>query len=220
MYTRGGKRVLDLILGIIALLILALPMLLIAAAVKLDDPKGKIIFRQTRVGRSGTRFKIYKFRTMDSSTPKHIPSNLFSAEEYEKRVTKIGRFLRRSSLDELPQIFNIIRGDMSWVGPRPILAKETLLLEARAEAGLEKLRPGLTGWAQINGRNTLTDEEKAAYDMEYIDKISFWFDISCLFRTVLIVITKKGFLEGSMDRLDQHADFEGGGDVQHSSENP
>lgn len=210
MYTRVFKRVLDFFLGIIAILILAVPMLLIALAVKLDDPKGNIIFRQTRVGRNGTRFKILKFRTMDSATPKHIPSNCFSADEYEKHVTKIGRFLRCSSLDELPQVFNILRGDMSWVGPRPILAKETLLLEARAQAGLHAFRPGLTGWAQVNGRNTLTDEEKAEYDAQYIEKISPWFDLCCMVRTVLIVITKKGFLEGSKDRLDQHADFEEG----------
>ncbi len=210
MYTRVFKRVLDFFLGIIAILILAVPMLLIALAVKLDDPKGNIIFRQTRVGRNGTRFKILKFRTMDSTTPKHIPSNCFSADEYEKHVTKIGRFLRRSSLDELPQVFNILRGDMSWVGPRPILAKETLLLEAREQAGLHVFRPGLTGWAQVNGRNTLTDEEKAEYDVQYIEKISPWFDLCCMVRTVLIVITKKGFLEGSKDRLDQHADFEEG----------
>ncbi len=218
MYTRLFKRVLDFFLGIIALIILAVPMLIIALAVKLDDPKGRIIFRQTRVGRNGARFKILKFRTMDSSTPKHVPSSCFSAAEYEKHVTKIGRFLRRSSLDELPQVFNIIRGDMSWVGPRPILANEILLLEEREKAGLHQYRPGLTGWAQVNGRNTLTDEEKARYDAEYIHRVSFWFDCFCLIKTIVIVITKKGFLEGSKDRLDRHADFETTEEPQPSQE--
>ncbi len=210
MYARFFKRVMDIVLAVIAILILAVPMLVIALIIRINDPKGCVIFRQTRVGRNDTRFKIFKFRTMDSATPKHLPSNCFSAEEYEKHVTRVGRFLRRSSLDELPQVFNILRGDMSFVGPRPILAKETLLLEAREKAGLRSFRPGLTGWAQVNGRNTLTDEEKAAYDAQYIERVSPWFDLCCIVRTLYIAITKKGFLEGSMDRLDQHADFEEG----------
>lgn len=207
MYVRLFKRMLDVIIGIIALFFLALPMLVLAIAVKLDDKNGSVIFRQTRVGRNGKPFKILKFRSMHSDTPRHLPSCQFSAEEYEKHVTKIGRFLRRTSLDELPQVFNIIKGDMSWVGPRPVLAKETELTEARHAAGLDSFRPGLTGWAQINGRNTLTDEEKAGYDAEYVKKISFPFDMWCMLKTVEIVITKKGFLEGRNLRFDPSVDF-------------
>lgn len=197
MYARYGKRVMDVFLSLIAIVLLAIPMLGIAIAVKLDDPKGHVIFKQTRIGRHGRKFKIYKFRSMDSSTPKHLPSNSMSAAEYEKHVTKIGKFLRRTSLDEIPQVFNILRGDMSWVGPRPVLERETSLTESRNAAGLHAFRPGLTGWAQINGRNLLTDAEKARYDAEYVEKISMVFDLCCMMQTFVIVISKKGFLEGS-----------------------
>ncbi len=208
MYARFFKRILDVIIGLIALIILLLPMLIIAAAVKLDDPRGTVFFKQTRIGRNGTSFKILKFRSMDADTPKHLPSQMFSAEDYEKHVTRIGRILRRTSLDELPQVFNIIAGDMSWVGPRPVLAKEKELTDARNAAGLSSFRPGLTGWAQINGRNTLTDEEKARYDAEYAHKISFLFDMYCMLKTAKIVVTKKGFQEGTNKQYDPSVDFE------------
>lgn len=208
MYAGFFKRLLDVILGVTALFILIVPMLIIAAAVKIDDPKGTVFFKQTRVGRNGKPFKIMKFRSMHSDTPKHLPSHMFSPEDYEKHVTRIGRFLRRTSLDELPQVFNIIAGDMSWVGPRPVLAKEKELTEARNAAGLSGFRPGLTGWAQINGRNTLTDEEKARYDAEYVQRISFIFDMYCMLKTAKIVVTKKGFQEGTNRQYDPSVDFE------------
>ncbi len=208
MYTRFFKRFFDLLLGVIALVFLAVPMLFLAVLVKIDDIKSPAIFRQTRVGRNGSTFKILKFRSMKADTPKHLPSCQLTAEEYEKHVTGIGKFLRKTSLDEIPQVFNIIKGDMSWVGPRPVLVKEKELTQARSAAGLDSFRPGLTGWAQINGRNTLTDEEKARYDAEYVGKISFLFDIWCMISTVGIVVTKKGFLEGQTGRFDPAVDFE------------
>ncbi len=206
MYAQYGKRVLDIFLGILAASILLLPMLFIGIAIKVDDPKGKVIFRQTRIGKDGKKFKILKFRSMKSETPKHLPNQRLAPEKYQEYVTRVGKWLRKTSIDELPQVFNIIKGDMSWVGPRPVLANETILLDAREAAGLRSFRPGLTGWAQINGRNKLTDEEKAAYDAEYVRKISFLFDFYCMLKTVPIVANKKGFSEGC-EELDRHADF-------------
>lgn len=210
IYTRYLKRVSDVFFSIIAIILLALPMLIIAVVIKCNDPKGRVIFKQTRIGRNGKTFRILKFRSMRSDTPKHLPTGKVSQEQYAAYVTGVGRVLRKCSLDELPQVFNILRGEMSFVGPRPVLANETAVIEAREKAGLRYFRPGLTGWAQINGRNTLTDEEKAQYDSEYINRVSFFFDLYCMIKTVLIVITKKGFLEGRSDRLTPDADFSTG----------
>lgn len=208
MYNRFLKRAFDLFLGIIAAIILFVPMLAIAVAIKVDDPKGKVFFKQTRIGRNGKKFKIFKFRSMKSDTPKHLPNHSISPEEYSKYVTKIGNILRKYSLDELPQIFNIIKGDMSWVGPRPVIVNEKELLAAREKAGLSSFRPGLTGWAQVNGRNALSDEEKARYDAEYVSHISFLFDLSCIVKTIPLVVSKEGFTEGVGMQIDQNADFE------------
>lgn len=208
MYNRFFKRAFDLFLGIIAAIFLFVLMLAIAIAIKVDDPKGKVIFKQTRIGRNGRKFKIFKFRSMKSDTPKHLPNYSISPEDYNKCVTRIGKILRKYSLDELPQIINIIKGDMSWVGPRPVIVNEKELLAAREAAGLSSFRPGLTGWAQINGRNALSDEEKARYDAEYVSRISFLFDISCILRTIPLVVSKEGFTEGVGMMIDQNADFE------------
>ncbi|MBQ8927446.1 MAG: sugar transferase [Oscillospiraceae bacterium] len=210
IYHRYVKRVVDLLLGMIAAVILALPMLLIALTIKCGDPGASVLFKQTRIGRNGKPFKIYKFRSMRSDAPRHMKSADLTQEDYDRCVTRLGRVLRKYSLDELPQVFNILRGDMSFVGPRPVLANEKVVLDGREKAGLRFFRPGLTGWAQINGRNTLTDEEKVRYDGEYVRRVSLHFDLYCMLRTVLIVIGKKGFLEGSKDRLDRDADFSTG----------
>ena len=207
MYARYIKRVVDILLGLIAAVLLMVPMVMIGIIIKIDDPKGKVIFKQTRIGRNGKRFKILKFRTMRSDTPKHLPNNCMTPEEYDKYTTKIGRWLRKTSVDELPQIYNIIKGDMSWVGPRPVIEKEVGLLNARRSAGLEPFRPGLTGWAQINGRNKLTDEEKADFDAQYVGKISLLFDLVCMWKTLPLVISKSGFTEGC-ERIDRITDFE------------
>lgn len=207
MYARYIKRVVDILLGLIAAVLLMVPMVMIGIIIKIDDPKGKVIFKQTRIGRNGKRFKILKFRTMRSGTPKHLPNNCMTPEEYDKYTTKIGKWLRKTSVDELPQIYNIIKGDMSWVGPRPVIEKEIGLLNARRSAGLEPFRPGLTGWAQINGRNKLTDEEKADFDAQYVGKISLLFDLVCMWKTLPLVISKSGFTEGC-ERIDRITDFE------------
>ena len=207
MYARYIKRVVDILLGLIAAVLLMVPMVMIGIIIKIDDPKGKVIFKQTRIGRNGKRFKILKFRTMRSGTPKHLPNNCMTPEEYDKYTTKIGKWLRKTSVDELPQIYNIIKGDMSWVGPRPVIEKEIGLLNARRSAGLEPFRPGLTGWAQINGRNKLTDEEKADFDAQYVGKISLLFDLVCMWKTLPLVISKSGFTEGC-ERIDRFMDFE------------
>lgn len=207
MYARYIKRVVDILLGLIAAVLLMVPMAMIGIIIKIDDPKGKVIFKQTRIGRNGKRFKILKFRTMRSDTPKHLPNNCMTPEEYDKYTTKIGKWLRKTSVDELPQIYNIIKGDMSWVGPRPVIEKEVGLLNARRSAGLEPFRPGLTGWAQINGRNKLTDEEKADFDAQYVGKISLLFDLVCMWKTLPLVISKSGFTEGC-ERIDRITDFE------------
>ncbi len=208
MYIQLIKRVLDVILGIIAVVCLLLPMLIIAIAIKADDPKGTIIFKQTRIGKDGKKFKILKFRSMKSDTPRHLPNSCMTPEDYNKRVTRVGKILRKFSLDELPQVFNIIKGDMSWVGPRPVIVNETELLAARETAGLTSFRPGLTGWAQVNGRNMLSDEEKAWYDAEYVSRISLWFDIWCILKTIPLVVSKEGFTEGIGIPVDKNADFE------------
>jgi O-antigen biosynthesis protein WbqP len=199
--------VVDILLGLIAAVLLMVPMVMIGIIIKIDDPKGKVIFKQTRIGRNGKRFKILKFRTMRSDTPKHLPINCMTPEEYDKYTTKIGKWLRKTSVDELPRIYNIIKGDMSWVGPRPVIEKEVGLLNARRSAGLEPFRPGLTGWAQINGRNKLTDEEKADFDAQYVGKISLLFDLVCMWKTLPLVISKSGFTEGC-ERIDRITDFE------------
>ena len=129
-------------------------------------------------------------------------------QDYDNYVMPFGKWLRNTSLDELPQIINILKGDMSWVGPRPVIENETVLLNARHEAGLDSFRPGLTGWAQINGRNSLTDLEKAKYDAEYVERISLLFDLSCMLRTVPVLVSKKGYIAGS-ERIDRIADFIG-----------
>jgi O-antigen biosynthesis protein WbqP len=218
MYNQYIKRLLDILLSVIAIILLFIPMLLIAAWIKTDDPQGSVFFRQTRIGRNGKKFRILKFRSMRSDTPKHLPAYAMSQAEYRKHITKPGRILRQTSLDELPQVFNILRGDMSFVGPRPVLAKEKMLLDARERAGLRFFRPGLTGWAQINGRNTLTDMEKAQYDGEYVGRISLWFDLYCILKTIHVVVAKKGFLEGTKDRIDLDADFGTGDEFLLSEE--
>ncbi len=198
MYARYGKRVVDILLGLVAAIPALLVIALLGIIIKLDDPKGSVIFRQTRIGRNGRRFKILKLRTMRSDTPKHLPNNCMTVEDYRRYTTKFSRWLRRTSLDEVPQIINILKGDMSWVGPRPVIEKEAYLLEKRREAGLDDFRPGLTGWAQIKGRKQLSDEQKAELDAEYAQKVSFLFDLKCIFKTIPVVFDDE---EEQVDRI-------------------
>ncbi len=195
MYEKIVKRMIDFILSIFAIIFLCPLLLLIVFAIKIDD-YGPVLFTQNRIGKDNKIFKIYKFRTMKIATPSDTPTHLL--ENPEQYITKVGAVLRKTSLDELPQIFNIFIGDMSIIGPRPALWNQDDLIELRSEYGVDKIRPGLTGWAQINGRDELSIEEKVRYDTEYIENLSFIFDIKCFFGTIFSVLKSDGVVEGKI----------------------
>ncbi len=192
MYVKFFKRFLDLVLSALGLILLALPMLVVALVIKLDDP-GPALFTQKRVGIHKTYFKLYKFRSMKVNTP-DIPTHLL--ENPQQYISKVGAFIRKTSIDELPQLWNIFRGDMSIVGPRPALWNQDDLVAERDKYGANDVRPGLTGWAQINGRDELEIPEKARLDGEYVKKISFFFDVRCVLGTVFSVLRADGVVEG------------------------
>lgn len=183
-------------------IIILFPVMLIAAIAVAVDSRGPVLFRQTRVGAKKSLFTIYKFRSMYVDTPENMPTNQLKGAE--RHITTVGGFLRRTSIDELPQLINILRGDMSVVGPRPALPNQTNLLAERDKYGANDIRPGLTGWAQINGRDELTDGVKARFDGEYCRKLSFWFDVKCLFLTVGKVFSNEGVVEGDTGSADQN----------------
>lgn len=191
------KSALDLLIGIIALVILAVPMLIIALIIKLDD-RGPVFFRQNRIGKDQKVFPMLKFRTMRMDTPHDTPTHLLA--DPQRYITRIGCFLRRTSLDELPQILNILAGQMSIVGPRPALWNQYDLMEEREKYGANQVRPGLTGWAQINGRDELEIPVKARLDGEYIEKFGFLMDVRCFFGTFGI-LGGKGVVEGGTGEL-------------------
>lgn len=193
MYKNIIKRCLDILLSAMALVVLAIPMLVLAAVVKLDS-HGPVLFWQQRVGKGKTTFPMPKFRTMYTDTPADVPTHLLS--DPERWITKSGRFLRKYSLDELPQIWSILVGHMSIIGPRPCLPNQTDLIAARDPGGANDVRPGLTGWAQINGRDELPIEVKAGYDIQYARNISFAFDCKCFFGTIGSVLRHEGVVEG------------------------
>ena len=200
MYQKFGKRLLDLILSGCAIVVLAPVYLLIALAIKLDDP-GPVFFRQKRVGIHKNHFEILKFRTMKCCTPRDVPTHLL--ENPEQYITRVGRVLRKTSLDELPQIFQIFTGKMSIIGPRPALWNQFDLIAERDKYGANDVRPGLTGWAQINGRDELPIDVKARYDGEYVQNISFRFDCKCFFGTILSVVRHDGVVEGGTGQLEK-----------------
>ena len=171
---------------------------IIAAAIKIDDP-GPVFFSQKRVGLHKRYFRLYKFRSMKVSTP-DVPTHLL--EHPEQYISKVGGFLRKYSLDELPQIINILLGQMAIIGPRPALWSQEDLIAERDKYGANDVRPGLTGWAQINGRDELTIEEKSAYDGEYVRKLSFAFDCKCFFATIGAVLRHDGVVEGGTGTLE------------------
>jgi len=187
------KRALDILLAIIMLIVLAPLYIGIAIAIKIDS-KGPIIFKQKRYGKGKTTFDILKFRTMHIDAPKDSPT--YSFKDPDKYITRIGRLLRRNGLDELPQLWNILKGEMSFVGPRPVVLNEHELIAERDNYGANDIRPGLTGWAQINGRDTLTPEIKAKIDGDYIKSMSLINDLACFFKTIPVIIKKDGFVEG------------------------
>jgi O-antigen biosynthesis protein WbqP len=182
------KKIFDLIMAISLFLILLLPVLVIAVSIYFTS-KGPVIYWSDRVGRDNKIFKMPKFRTMRVDTPQ-VASHLL--QNPDNFLSPIGKFLRRTSLDELPQLFSILKGDMSFVGPRPALFNQDDLIILRSEKGLDMLIPGLTGWAQINGRDELSIPEKVALEVEYLQKKSFWFDLKILWVTFIKVINNQG----------------------------
>ncbi|MFR2666318.1 MAG: sugar transferase [Clostridium sp.] len=186
------KRLFDFVMSLIGIIVLSPIILIVALAVKLTSP-GPMLFKQRRIGKNNDEFQIYKFRTMRIDTP-NVPTHLL--ENPEQWITPVGKFLRKTSLDELPQLFNILKGEMSIVGPRPALYNQIDLKEMRTEAGIHKLVPGLTGWAQINGRDEIPLSLKVKLDKEYLEKKNFFFDIKIIFMTVLSVLKSEGVQEG------------------------
>lgn len=187
------KRFIDFVLTFIGSLIVLPLFLIIVIAIKLDS-KGPIFFKQKRVGIHKSHFYILKFRTMKIDTPKDTPTHML--ENPDQWITKVGKFLRKTSLDELPQILNILKGEMSIIGPRPALWNQYDLIEERDKYGANDIPVGLTGWAQINGRDELDIETKAILDGEYAQKISFWMDIKCFWGTIFSVLKSEGVVEG------------------------
>ena len=187
------KRGADVVLSLLALICLSPVYLLVALAVKLTSP-GPVLFRQKRVGRGGRLFTIYKFRTMRTDTPRDTATHLL--QDPSRYITRVGAFLRRSSLDELPQFFNVLKGDMSIVGPRPALYNQYDLIAAREKAGVNAVRPGITGLAQISGRDELPIPVKVRYDREYVENLSLKMDARCFFGTIVSVLRAEGVREG------------------------
>ncbi len=201
MYRNGIKRVLDFLLSLAATILLSPIMLALSIWVKLDSP-GPVFFRQKRVGIHKTHFNILKFRTMKSDTPHDVPTHML--KNPDSYITKSGAFLRKTSLDELPQIWNILAGQMSIVGPRPALYNQYDLIEERDKYGANDVRPGLTGLAQVNGRDELEIEEKARLDGEYVKNLTFAMDLRCFFKTIAYVFNREGVVEGGTGTLQQN----------------
>lgn len=194
------KRGIDLILSVMGLLVLSPVFVILIIAIKLDS-KGPVFFKQKRVGIHKSYFNILKFRTMRTDTPKDMPTHLLANPE--QYITKVGRFMRKTSLDELPQIINIVRGEMSIIGPRPALWNQYDLIEERDKYGANDAIPGLTGWAQINGRDELEIPVKAKLDGEYVEKMSFWFDVKCFVGTIVSVLKHDGVVEGGTGEMNK-----------------
>lgn len=201
IYKRFFKRFIDIIVSSIAIVLFAIPMLIIAVAIKIDS-QGPVLFKQKRFGINKTSFYIYKFRTMYIDTPKNMPT--WQLKDAESHITKVGNFLRKTSLDEIPQLFNILKNDMSIVGPRPVVIKEIDLIDERDKYGANSIKPGLTGWAQINGRDEVPVATKARLDGEYVEHINggsikgLFMDIRCLFGTIIAVFRSDGIVEGDI----------------------
>lgn len=192
------KRLFDFILALIGLILLSPLFLIIIISIKLDS-KGPVFFKQKRVGFNKTHFNILKFRTMRIDTPKDMPTHLL--KNPEQYITKVGKFLRKTSLDELPQILNIIAGSMAIVGPRPALWNQYDLIAERDKYGANNIRPGLTGWAQINGRDTVSIEDKARYDGDYVENLGVKMDVKCFIGTIVTVLKRDGVLEGGVKEV-------------------
>ena len=186
------KRFLDIVLSLIALIVLAPFLLLFAFLIKLDS-RGPIFYTQERVGRFGETFRIIKFRTMQIGTPECSTEELGDSNKY---ITKYGHFLRKFGIDELPQFINVLKGDMSIIGPRPVIVSETMLTKLRIKNGALAIRPGLSGWAQVNGRDAVSVSKKAYFDGHYAQNMGFFFDVSIFFLTIVTIFTHSGYKEG------------------------
>ena len=200
MYQRTIKRLFDIVLSLVGLVVLAIPMLVFALIVKLDSP-GPVLFWQKRVGIHKQTFMMPKFRTMYTDTPANMPTHLLS--DPQRWITRSGAWFRKLSIDELPQILCIFTGKMSIIGPRPALWNQDDLIEERDKYGANDVRPGLTGWAQINGRDELEIPVKARLDGEYVQNISFLFDCRCFFGTLFKVLRHDGVVEGGTGTLQE-----------------
>lgn len=198
MYIKFFKRIIDFVLSFLGLIILSPLFLILIIAIKITSP-GPVFFKQERIGINKSHFYILKFRTMKIDTPKDMPTHML--ENPEQWITPIGKFLRKTSLDELPQIINILVGQMSIIGPRPALYNQYDLIEERDKYGANDIKPGLTGWAQINGRDELEIDVKARLDGEYVERMSFWFDLKCFFGTIFSVLKSDGVVEGGTGEL-------------------
>ena len=212
MYKHVIKRLIDIILSGVGIIVLALPMLLIAIAIKIDDP-GPVLFKQKRVGQKKngeiTYFMIWKFRSMKMSTPHDTPTHLL--ENPEQYITKVGKFIRKTSLDELPQIYQVFTSKLSAIGPRPALWSQYDLIEEREKYGANDIKPGITGWAQINGRDELEIDVKAKFDGEYAAALNagkfkgFAMDVKCFFGTISSVLKSDGVVEGGTGEMKKKA---------------
>ena len=188
---RYVKRAMDVVGAVVGLVLMAVPMVLVDVAVKLDSP-GPVFFRQLRMGRHSVPFVCYKFRSMVTSAPKECAAN--DLQDRAHMVTRVGNFLRKSSLDEVPQLWNVLKGDMSLIGPRPLILKETWINEERTRRGVYELQPGITGLAQICGRNQVSDRDKVYFDEYYLTHYGMWLDVKILFGTLLYVVLGKDVL--------------------------
>ena len=200
MYQKYIKRLLDIVLSFLGLIVLSWLYLVIVIAIKINDP-GPAFFSQNRVGIHKKLFRVHKFRTMKMSTPHDVPTH--QLENPKQYITKVGAFLRKTSLDELPQVWDIFIGKMSAVGPRPALWNQYDLIEERDKYGANDIKPGLTGWAQINGRDSIPIPLKAKFDGEYVQKMSFFFDVKCFFLSIFKVVFRVGVVEGGTGELEK-----------------
>lgn len=205
MYKRLLKRIIDIVLSSIGIIVFAIPMLIVAVLIKIDSP-GPVFFKQKRIGIHKTYFTIIKFRSMPISTSRDVPTNELGTDN---KLTGFQKTIRKYSIDELPQLFCILTSKMSIIGPRPALWNQYYLISERDKYGANDVKPGLTGWAQINGRDTLTDELKAKFDGEYAKQLNlgginaFLMDVKCFFGTVVKVIKHDGVAEGGIPKVDQ-----------------
>ncbi|MGM9908386.1 MAG: sugar transferase [Limosilactobacillus vaginalis] len=188
------KRGFDIFFSLVAIIILAIPMMIIALWIKIDSPHEKVLFKQERIGINNVPFTILKFRSMRDDAPHQMATENF--ENPEMYITRVGKVLRKTSLDELPQLLNVLKGDMSIVGPRPLIPKEKYVLKLRDEYGANKILPGITGLAQVHGRDQVTDENKASYDGKYALNVSLLLDASIILKTVSDVVRSRGVREG------------------------